>query len=404
MSLSKRTDFPIFENDPNLVYLDSAATTHKPKAVIEAITNQLAFENGSPHRGAHKASVMATQIYGSAKKAVAAFIGARSDREIIFTKNATEALNLVAFSYGLDQIKAGQNIVVAISSHHSNLVPWQRVAKTVGAELRYLYLDSNGSFTKESLAAIDQHTALVSCPIISNAYGLLHDVKTLVALARKNGAVIVLDAAQAVGHSPVNVLELDCDFLAFSGHKLFAPQGIGVLYGKSEVLETMTPFMGGGDMIEYVTEQETTFAGIPDRFEAGTQNVTGAAGLLAAINYINAVGLANIESHEKALVTYALKRLSELPYISIIGPATEEGRGSLITFKVEGVHPHDVASLLDVKGIAIRAGHHCCQPLMQYLNEPATCRVSFSIYNELSDVDALIEGLKYVREVFGYGN
>lgn len=404
MNFSKRTDFPIFEKDTTLVYLDSAATTHKPKAVIDAISNQLAFENGSPHRGAHKASVVATQIYENSKKAVAQFIGARSEREIIFTKNATEALNLVAFSYGMQQVKSGQNIVVAISSHHSNLVPWQRVAKHVNAELRYLYIDENGNFTKESLSAIDEHTALVSCPIISNAYGMFHDVKTLVTLARKNGAVVVLDAAQAVGHSHVNVLELDCDFLAFSGHKLYAPQGIGVLYGKSEILENMIPFMGGGDMIEYVTEQETTFAGIPDRFEAGTQNVTGAAGLLAAIDYINTIGTAHIEAHEKALVTYAIKRLTELPYISIIGPATASGRGSLIAFKVEGVHPHDVASLLDVKGIAIRAGHHCCQPLMQYLNEPATCRVSFSIYNDSSDIDALIDGLEYVREVFGYGN
>lgn len=404
MSLSKRTDFPVFKQDAELVYLDSAATTHKPQCVIDAVASQLAYENGSPHRGAHRASVNATRIYDSAKQTVAAFIGAASEKEIIFTKNATEALNLVAHSYGLSHVKRGQNIVLAITAHHSNLVPWQRVAKHVGAELRYLYIDQTGAFTVESLNAIDEQTALISCPIISNAYGMLHDVKDLVLRARSVGAVIVLDAAQAVGHSPIDVLELDCDFLAFSGHKLYAPQGIGVLYGKAELLETMTPYMSGGDMIEYVMEQETTFAGIPDRFEAGTQNVTGAAGLKAAIDYIEQIGLETIEAHEKALVSYGLKRLSALDFVKIIGPLDPSRRGALITFKVEGVHPHDVASLLDVKGIAIRAGHHCCQPLMQYLGEPATCRVSFSIYNDLSDVDALIDGLIYVREVFGYGH
>lgn len=404
MSLSKRTDFPVFKQDAELVYLDSAATTHKPQCVIDAVASQLAYENGSPHRGAHRASVNATRIYDSAKQTVAAFIGAASEKEIIFTKNATEALNLVAHSYGLSHVKRGQNIVLAITAHHSNLVPWQRVAKHVGAELRYLYIDQTGAFTVESLNAIDEQTALISCPIISNAYGMLHDVKDLVLRARSVGAVIVLDAAQAVGHSPIDVLDLDCDFLAFSGHKLYAPQGIGVLYGKAELLETMTPYMSGGDMIEYVMEQETTFAGIPDRFEAGTQNVTGAAGLKAAIDYIEQIGLETIEAHEKALVSYGLKRLSALDFVKIIGPLDPSRRGALITFKVEGVHPHDVASLLDVKGIAIRAGHHCCQPLMQYLGEPATCRVSFSIYNDLSDVDALIDGLIYVREVFGYGH
>lgn len=404
MSLSKRTDFPVFKKDAELIYLDSAATTHKPQCVIDTVANQLAFENGSPHRGAHRASVNATRIYETSKKVVAKFIGATSENEIIYTKNATEALNLVAYSYGLTHVKKGQNVVVAISAHHSNLVPWQRVAQQVEAELRYLYLDADGHFTQESLKAIDANTALISCPIISNAYGILHDVKDLVLRARAVDAVVVLDAAQAVGHSPINVVDLDCDFLAFSGHKVYAPQGIGVLYGKAEILKQMVPFMSGGDMIEYVMEQETTFAGIPNRFEAGTQNVTGAAGLMAALEYVNAIGVEWIEAHEKEMVTYALKRLSERNYVQIIGPLDPARRGALITFKVEGVHPHDVASLLDVKGIAIRAGHHCCQPLMQYLGEPATCRVSFSIYNERSDVDALIDGLDYVREVFGYGH
>lgn len=404
MMQSKRTDFPVFEHSPELIYLDSAATTQKPKFVIDAIAHQLAFENGSPHRGAHKASVTATTLYDLSKRTVAAFIGARSELEIIYTKNATEALNLIAYSYGMHAIKNGQNIVVAISSHHSNLVPWQRVAKAVGAELRYLYLDEQGNFTNESLRSIDQNTALVTCPIISNAYGIVHDVETLIQRAKSFGAITVLDAAQAVGHMAIDVVKLDCDFLAFSGHKIFAPQGIGVLYGKADVLKGMAPFLSGGDMIEYVKEQETTFADIPDRFEAGTQNVTGAVGLLKAIEYIQAIGVAAISEHEHKLVSYALEQFGKLEFIHVIGPADASKRGSLVTFKVEGVHPHDVASLLDVKGIAIRAGHHCCQPLMQFLNEPATCRVSFSVYNDLSDVDALIEGLKYVREVFGYGN
>ena len=400
--MAYKQDFPIFKREPDLVYLDSAATSHKPQSVIDAIADQLAYHNGSPHRGAHKGSVSATQRYVSAKKKVAAFIQAPHENQIIFTKNATEALNFIAYSYGLNQVKAHQNIVVAITAHHSNLVPWQMVAQQTGAQLRYLYVNQNGDFTPESMAQIDAQTALVAFPIISNAYGIVHPVEALIAAAKAVGAVTVLDAAQAVGHMPVDVQGWDCDFLVFSGHKLFAPQGIGVLYGKLSALEALKPFLLGGDMIAYVTEQETQFADLPNRLEAGTQNVTGAVGLAAALDYISVIGLSQIQAHEQALMTYALKRLTALPWIRLIGPADSQRRGGLISFEVEDIHPHDVASLLDERGIAIRAGHHCCQPLMAYLNVPASCRISFSIYNDMKDVDALINGLKAIREVFGY--
>lgn len=397
-----KEDFPVFLAETDLVYLDSAATTHKPQSVIEAVSKQLAYENGSPHRGAHKGSVTATQAYAQAKDKTAQFIGATSGTQIVFTKNATEALNLLAYSYGLSQIKAGQNIVIAITSHHSNLVPWQMVAQHTGASLRYLYIDKQGAFTEESLQQIDSQTALVAFPVVSNAYGIVHPVKTLIQSANAVGAVTVVDGAQAVGHMPIDVTDWDCDFFVFSGHKIFAPQGIGVLYGKKESLETLSPFLFGGDMIEYVTEQHTSYAGLPNRLEAGTQNVTGAVGLTAAIAYIERVGVDWIHTHEQDLIAYALEKLRQLSWVKLIGPDTVENRGALISFTVEGVHPHDVATLLDERGIAIRAGHHCCQPLMAYLGVPASCRVSFSVYNKRSDVDALIEGLKSIREVFGY--
>ncbi len=397
-----KENFPIFSAKPSLIYLDSAATTHKPESVIEAVSKQLAYENGSPHRGAHKGSVKATEAYGLSKEKVAQFIGANAGDNIVFTKNATEALNLIAYSFGLSQIKQGQNIVVAITSHHSNLVPWQMVAQRTGATLRYLYIDNMGEFTEESLKQIDSQTALVVFPVISNGYGLIHPVAKLIQLAKNVGAVTVVDGAQAVGHMPINVTDWDCDFFVFSGHKVFAPQGIGVLYGKMESLETLSPFLYGGDMIEYVTEQHTSFAGLPNRLEAGTQNVTGAVGLAAAIDYMAQIGVETINTHEQDLVAYALQQMGTLSWISVIGPQIGHKRGALISFTVDGIHPHDVATLLDERGVAIRAGHHCCQPLMAYLGVPASCRISFSIYNERSDVDALIKGLKSIREVFGY--
>ncbi len=397
-----KNKFPVFERHPELIYLDSAATTHKPLQVIAAVADQLAYENGSPHRGAHQSSVKATQLYQEAKETVKTFIGAKEVSEIIFTKNASEALNLVAYGYGLAHIKPHQNIVVAISAHHSNLVPWQMVAKKTGAHLRYLYLDEAGYFTKDSLAHIDENTALVTLPVISNAYGIRHEFETVIHLAKQVGAITVLDGAQTVGHLTVDVTKWDCDFFAFSGHKIYAPQGIGVLYGKKEVLETLEPFLFGGDMIEYVSEQETSYAKLPERLEAGTQNVTGAHGLKLAIDFIQEVGLSHLQAHEKALVEKTFEAFEALDYIHVVGPKDLSRRGGLITFTVDGIHPHDVASLLDSRGIAIRAGHHCCQPLMAHLGLPATCRVSFGIYNTPADVMALVEGLKYARKVFGY--
>lgn len=401
--MDKKRDFPVFKYEPNLVYLDSAATTHKPNCVIEAMGHQMACDNGSPHRGAYRASVKATEDYESSKAAVARLIGADATKEIVYTKNATEALNLLAYGYGLHHVLPGQNLVVAITAHHSNLVPWQMVAKAKGAELRYLKLEESGDWQKSSINQIDEQTALVAFPLVSNAYGVIHPAEPLIKKAKQVGAATIVDAAQAVGHMPLSVQTLDCDFLVFSGHKIFGPQGIGVLYGREAMLEKVQPFLRGGDMIEYVSEQEASFAELPKRLEAGTQNVTGAVGLKAAIEFIEAHGLDSIQRHEQALVAYALESFEKLPYVRVIGPRTAENRGALISFTIDGVHPHDAASLLDDRGIAIRAGHHCCQPLMKHLGLAASCRVSFSIYNSKSDIDALMDGIKHTREVFGYG-
>lgn len=400
--MSHKDVFPIFKEHPSLVYLDHAATSQKPQSVIDAMSAFLRESNGSPHRGAHLLSVASTRLYDEGRQRVARFIGASKASEIVFTKNATEALNLIAYSYGLSKLKAEDEIVIAITSHHSNIVPWQMVSKVTGAKLNYLYIDSEGVFLDGELDKINSKTKLVALPWVSNGLGCIHDVKAIIDIAHAQGAVVVVDAAQAVGHMDVDVTALGADFLVFSGHKMYGPTGIGVLYGKYAILDKMPPFLMGGDMIEYVEEQSTTFAKVPERFEAGTQHVEGVVGLIAAIDFIEEIGLEQIRLKEQRMAKYAYKRLNEIHYIKVLGPSEHRERGSLVTFDVEGIHPHDLATLLDAKGIAIRAGHHCTQPMMKYLGFSATCRASFSIYNFVEEVDLLIDGIKYARGVFGY--
>lgn len=401
-----RKDFPILSqkiNDKELVYLDNAATTHKPLEVLNAINNYYTEINANPHRGAHYLSVKATEKYEGARETVQQFINADNSCEVIFTKNATEALNLLAYSYGMTFINEGDEIVLSILEHHSNIIPWQRVAKAKGAILKYMYTDKDGRIPKEEInLKITDKTKIVTISHISNAIGVINPINHIIYEAHKNGAKVVLDVSQSAPHMKIDVKKLNCDFMVFSGHKMLAPMGIGVLYGRKSLLEEIPPFLSGGDMIEYVSEQNATFAELPYKFEAGTQNVEGAIGLTAAIDYIQKIGFENIKNIEEELTKYALEKMKEIPYVTIIGPKNIENRSSVISFIVEDVHPHDVASILDNYGIAIRSGHHCAQPLMKYLEVNATSRISFYFYNKKEDVDKFIEALEKVRGWLGY--
>lgn len=401
-------DFPLLNREisgQKIAYLDNGATTQKPEPVIKAICGYYGGCNANPHRGAYALSVKATDIYEEARVRTANFINAKRPQEIVFTKNATEALNLIAYSYGLNNIGAGDEIVISISEHHSNLVPWQHVAKAKGATLKYIYLEADGNLSAEDIEnKITERTKLVAVTQVSNVLGLKNDVAAIVKKAHSVGAVCVVDGSQSVAHMAVDVQSLGADFFAFSGHKMLSPMGIGVLYGKYELLDAMPPFLMGGDMIEYVQEQDTTWAELPAKFEAGTQNVGGAAGLTAAIDYLEKITFDRIEAIEKDLVDYALPKLRELPYIELYGcDSTRDNKTGIITFNVKDVHPHDVATILDSYGVNVRAGHHCAQPLHRYLGQNASCRASFYLYNTREDIDRWIEALKKVRGVLGYG-
>ena len=394
-------DFPILHNEKNLAYLDNSATTQKPESVVKAICGYYGGCNANPHRGVYELSVKSTKIYEDTREKVAKFINAKNSAEIIFTKNATESLNLVAYSYGLTNLRAGDEILITVSEHHSNLVPWQIVAKKTGAELKYIYLDADGNLSeKDIVEKISSRTKILAVTQISNVLGLVNDVKTLAAKAHEVGAVVVVDGSQSVPHIAVDVQDLDADFFAFSGHKMLAPMGIGVLYGKKNLLEEMPPFLSGGDMIEYVTEQETTFAELPQKFEAGTQNVGGAAGLNAAIDYLQTVGFDEIGRIEKELTNFAIDELKKIPYVELYGcHSTKCNKIGIVTFNIKDVHPHDVATILDAEGVAIRAGHHCAQPLMKFLGQNATCRASFYFYNTRQDVEKFLAAVQKVRKV-----
>ena len=402
-------DFPILQTKMNgrpIVYLDNGATTQKPAAVIKAVADYCTYYNANPHRGAYELSVKATDIYETARARTQHFIGAARPEEILFTKNATEALNLVAYSYGRANIREGDEIVITISEHHSNIVPWQFVAKARGAVLKYIYLEEDGNLSAADIASkITEKTKIVAVTHVSNVLGLVNDVRAIADRAHAVGAVIIVDGSQSVPHIAVDVQAMDADFFAFSGHKMLSPMGIGVLYGKYHILDAMPPFLFGGDMIDYVGEQETTFAELPAKFEAGTQNVSGASGLIAAIDYLDKIGFDRIEAIERDLLSYALPQLRELPFVELYGcDSTRGNKTGIITFNVKDVHPHDVSTILDSYGVAIRAGHHCAQPLMRYLGQNATCRASFYLYNTHEDIDQFIAALKKVRGVLGYAD
>lgn len=403
-----KNDFSIFNqkiHGNRLVYLDNGATTQKPLQVIKAMDEYNNLSHGNPHRGTHKLSISATEAYDLAKEKVKKFINAKYINEIIFTRNTTESLNLIAYSYGKEFINERDEIVLSISEHHSNILPWQRIAKEKKAILKYMYLNEESRLTLDEIKnKITTKTKIVSIAHMSNALGTIYPIEEIIDYAHKMGAVVVVDGAQSTPHMKVDVQKIHADFFAFSAHKMLGPMGIGVLYGKKELLEKMPPFMMGGDMIEYVYEQEATFAPLPYKFEAGTQNVEGAVGLKAAIEYLEKVGIDKIKEHEKMLTEYALDKMLNLPYIDIQGPKTLEMRGGIISFTIDNIHPHDIATILDSYGIAIRAGHHCAQPLMRYLDVPATSRVSFYLYNTKEDIDQFIEGIKNVRKWFGYGS
>lgn len=403
-----KEDFPILNTTANghpLVYLDSGATAQKPNAVIDAVADYYRQSNANPHRGNYALSVKATEIYEGARETIRRFIGAEKPEEVIFTKNTTESLNLVAYSYGMNFIHAGDEIVISIYEHHSNLIPWQQVAKAKGAVLKYLYLNEEGGISDEEIETkITEKTKLVAAAYVSNVLGTISPVEKLVKKAHSVGAVVVLDCAQSIPHFRLDVKKLGVDFAAFSGHKMMAPMGVGVLYGKEELLEKMPPFLFGGDMIEYVYEQEATFAPLPQKLEAGTQNVGGALGIAEAARYIEAIGYDAIAAREETVVSYAMRELSKVPYLTIYGGQQGVTRCGVISFNLQDAHPHDVASILDAGGVAIRAGHHCAQPLMRYLGVNATCRASFYFYNTTEDVDILVENLKTVRKWLGYGS
>lgn len=396
--------FPILDQEVNghpLVYLDSAATSQKPIQVIEAVKRYYEWDNSNVHRGVHTLGSRATDAYEGAREKVRAFINASSTQEIIFTRGTTTALNLVATSYGRAVCVAGDEIVITPMEHHSNLIPWQQVAKATGATLKYIPLQPDGTISLEDVErTITDRTKIVSVAYVSNVMGVINPVKEIAAIAHKHGAKMVVDGAQSTPHLKVDVQDLDCDFYAFSGHKMCAPTGIGALYGKKELLNQMEPIEFGGEMIDFVELQDSTWKELPWKFEGGTPIIAGAVGLGAAIDFLNEIGLDNIHKHEEQLAAYAIERMSGIEDLVIYGPRKRSS--GLVTFNLGDVHPHDVATVLDAEGVAVRAGHHCCQPLMRWLKASATTRASFYLYNTEEDIDRLVGALLRTKEYFGH--
>ena len=395
-----KNEFPILQ-ERKISYLDSGATTQKPQCVIDAIESYYKECNANPHRGAYSLSIEATEKYESTREKVAKFINAKNREKIIFSKNATESLNLISYSYGLDNLKKDDEVVLSIMEHHSNLVPWQYVTKKTNSKLKFMYINKEYELSKEEIESkITDKTKVVGITHVSNVLGTINNVKEIIKYAHKKGAVVIVDASQSIPHMKIDVQDLNADFLVFSGHKMFAPLGIGVLYGKKELLNKMPPFLMGGDMIEYVYEQNTTFAPLPNKFEAGTQNVEGVIGLGAAIDYIEKIGYKEIQNVEETITKYAVNELSKLDFLESYITPHAENHSSVISFNIKGIHPHDVASILDSNGVCVRSGNHCAQPLLRYLDMDSTCRASFSIYNTKEDVDNLVEALKKAYKIF----
>ena len=399
-----KKDFPIFlspEND-GIIYFDNAATTQRPKTVIDSISDYYKKDNANPLRGLYSLSERATEAYENARHTTAKFINA-NDCEIIFTRNATESLNLVAYTYGFENISEGDEIAVSIMEHHSNILPWQMLCKEKGAKL--VFLEPNKTtfeFSDEELNKITEKTKIVAIGHVSNVIGITNPVKKIAEKAHKVGAICVVDGAQAVPHFKVDVKEIDADFYAFSAHKLTGPMGLGVLYGKKSLLEKTKPFMRGGEMIEYVTRESATWAELPHKFEGGTVNASGAIGLAKAIEYISQIGMENIQKHDNNLSTLLMQKMKEIPYVNILGNENPEKHCGIITFTIEGVHPHDIASILDTEKICIRAGHHCAQPLGEFLNIPASARASLYFYNDEEEIEKFVKALSQVRKWAGF--
>jgi cysteine desulfurase/selenocysteine lyase len=393
-----RQDFPILR-DSNLVFLDSAASAQKPQCVIDAISQCYSRDYANIHRGVYELSARATANFEATRTTAQRFIGAAEAREIIFVRNATEAINLVASTYGRQNVGSGDEVLITEMEHHSNIVPWQMLCEEKGATLRVAPIDDDGALVLEEFERLlGPRTKIVAVAHISNALGSINPVREIVRLAHAQGAAVVIDGAQAAPHHRIDVSELDCDFYALSSHKVFGPTGVGVLYGKAALLESMPPYQGGGSMIQTVRFDKSTYAEIPQRFEAGTPDIGGVAGFGAALDYVTALGLDAIERHERDLLDYATAALTEVSGLRLIGTAPK--KAAVVSFSIEGVHPHDVGSILDHEGVAVRTGHHCAQPVMQHFNVPATVRASFALYNTREDVDALIRALHTVRELF----
>ncbi len=397
-----REDFPIFSAPGNerLVYLDSAATSQKPRAVIDAVSSFESESNSNVHRGIYPLSERATEAFESSREKFRSFINARGTEEIVFVRGATEALNIMALSLGIHKLREGDEVLTTVMEHHSNIVPWQMLSWK-GVKVRYVDIDERGKLDMDDLAAkLGSRTKIVTVSHVSNVLGTVNNVREIGRLAHDNGSIFIVDGAQSVPHMPVDVQSMDCDLMAVSGHKMCAPTGIGIMYGKRELLESMEPAFGGGEMISDVKKSGSSWAELPYKFEAGTQNISGAVGLGAAVDYLNSIGMERVEAYEKALLSYAMARMLENDDVEVYGPRDPEERSGLISFNLKGVHSHDVAEILGREGIATRSGHHCAQPLMDNMGEPSTTRASFYIYNGRRDIDALMSALDKVRRVF----
>lgn len=398
-----RADFPILKQIAHqhpLVYLDNAATTQKPECVLSALDRYYRAENANIHRGIHLFSERATKAFEGVREKIKNFINAKQAREIIFVRGTTEAINLVAQSYARPQLQAGDEIVITAMEHHSNIVPWQLVCEQTGATLKVAPMNHSGEvILEEYQRLLTARTKLVAVVHVSNALGTINPVRDMIELAHRQGIPVLLDGAQAIAHTPIDVQHLGCDFYAFSGHKLYGPTGIGVLYGKAELLQAMPPYHGGGDMISQVSFSKTTYKDIPYKFEAGTPHIAGVIGLGAAIDYLSQLGLNRIAAYERELLTYATEAAQQIPGLTLIG--TAKHKSGILSFTLANAHPHDIGTILDHQGIAIRAGHHCAMPVMDFFQVPATARASFAFYNTKAEIDLLIAGLKKVQEIFG---
>jgi cysteine desulfurase/selenocysteine lyase len=403
-ALAVRQHFPALHQKVNghpLVYLDSAATSQKPRAVIDALTGYYEHDNANVHRGIHELSRRATIGYEDARGKVAAWVGAADPVEIVWTRGTTEAINLVATAWGLDNVGEGDEILLSVLEHHSNIVPWQLLAKRTGAKLRYIELDDEGRMILDDLPALlTERTKVVAISHVSNALGTINPVKDIAKAAHEVGALVVVDGAQGAVHMKIDVQDLGVDCYAFSGHKMCGPTGVGVLWARKDLLESMSPYQGGGEMIHFVERDESTWAEVPHKFEAGTPNIAGAIGLGAAVDYLAEIGMEAIAAHERDVVGYALERLGSIEGIRVYGPESMDERSAVVSFTLGDAHPHDISTILDSEGIAVRAGHHCAQLVMKHYGISATARASFYLYNTREDVDRLVDGLDSVREIF----